>query len=154
MQSYDGNTGEAFTNVYAEHENGTVHMGEKLPIVIARSLDESWENKENAHFIARARTGLPAALETIAALRTQLAAEQVAYKAVETERNEAVAAVEVLADRMAHLCYDGECPFSNDATTSVDCPPKLLTISKADCAKCIAAWARARAKAQKDGVTG
>jgi hypothetical protein len=99
---------------------------------------------------------------TIAALRTQLAAERVAYTAVETERNEAVRetdalraelAVERLAvDRLSKFCEASivSCSYEYCPVYDAGCDRGRDT----NCHEVLTAWALAQAKAQKDGVTG
>lgn len=72
MQSYDGETGEPFTNVYADDPNGKWHMGSRLPLVIARVLDESGRNKADADFIARARQDISALVAWVEHLEATL----------------------------------------------------------------------------------
>lgn len=63
-QSFDVN-GSAFTNVYADNPNGEWHMGHPLPFVIAKVLDESGTNKENADLIASAPSILDLAISLL-----------------------------------------------------------------------------------------
>lgn len=57
MQSYDGATGEPFSSVYANDPRGKMHMGSRLPLVVARmpggEVDRE-EEKANARLIASA----------------------------------------------------------------------------------------------------
>ena len=80
MQSYDGATGQPFSSVYADDDRAGLHMGHKLPLVIAR-IDgkdiEAEEEKSNARFIAHARTDIPDLLAEIERLRGELAARPV-----------------------------------------------------------------------------
>lgn len=52
MQSYDGATGEPFASVYADDPNGEIHMGERVPRVIAKTFGS--DCKENARRCAAA----------------------------------------------------------------------------------------------------
>lgn len=52
MQSYDGGTGEPFTNIYHATLTDGVHLGQPLPLVIGRT--EGANNKANAEFLVRA----------------------------------------------------------------------------------------------------
>ena len=57
MQSYDGLTGEPFSSVYADSERGKMHMGERLPLLIAHVPGSEIgrdEEKANARLIAAA----------------------------------------------------------------------------------------------------
>lgn len=65
MQSYDGLTGEPFTNIYHDIlSDGKHHLtGERLPLVIGRAVGGN--NKANARLIAAA-PDLLAALEWLA----------------------------------------------------------------------------------------
>ena len=52
MQSYDGETGEMFASVYCDDDRAPMHLGERLPYVIARTFGD--ECKANALLIAKA----------------------------------------------------------------------------------------------------
>lgn len=57
MQSYDGNTGQPFSSVYATDDRGGIHLGKQLPLVIARVDGENIERDEekaNTRLIAAA----------------------------------------------------------------------------------------------------
>lgn len=62
MQSYDGLTGEPFTNIYADDDRGGKHpkLGDRLPLAVARAVAEEGvsleEQKANARLIAAAPT--------------------------------------------------------------------------------------------------
>jgi hypothetical protein len=69
MQSYDGVTGEPFTNIYADNPDGRLHVGERLPFVVGRVFDESGRNKADAAFVVALRNATPALLSALAALQ-------------------------------------------------------------------------------------
>lgn len=70
MQSYEGDTGLPFVQIYTDDERAKWHLGERLPLVVARlvgediGLDKLWANAR-----------LVAAAPATAAERDRLAAE-------------------------------------------------------------------------------
>lgn len=84
MQSYDGYTGEAFTNIYVNGTHRHPKLGEILPRVIAKAIDDLDEpnadnNKADAAYIVAACNAIPALLDALEAAereRDALKAEQ------------------------------------------------------------------------------
>lgn len=52
MQSFDGDSGFPFTNIYFDDPNGKFHLGERLPGLVGRA--EGKNNKANACLMAAA----------------------------------------------------------------------------------------------------
>ena len=81
MQSYEGGSGLPFVQIYADDERGKWHLGERLPIVIARlvgeeiDLDELWAN---ARLVAASQRLLAACIKAREANRDNL--KMYAYK--------------------------------------------------------------------------
>lgn len=77
MQSYDGMTGGAFTNIYVDSDKKRHSVtGGALPRIVARTeqdLDEpeADNNKADADFIAHARADIPWLLALVARLRRE-----------------------------------------------------------------------------------
>jgi hypothetical protein len=67
MLSYHEGGGGPFKNVYVDDPNGKIHMGERLPAVVCEAQEAlGVDCRDNAAFIAAARTDLPAAIRLAA----------------------------------------------------------------------------------------
>ena len=73
MLSYHGDGSGPFKNVYAPDPNGTIHLGERLDAIVCEAFDAvRVDCRDNAEFIAHARTALPAALDEIDRLEAEV----------------------------------------------------------------------------------